>query len=247
MEHEFKVAKLHDVPHFIEETAQLINSEWPRSLKARCDVIGQSSDHLPCSFILLKVSADGNEQTVVGFSRLFKVLHKSKSCLVESVIVDKSLRGCGLGRMIMKYTEEFATKYGYEIMHLSTHDKQSFYEHLGYSLSTPVSAESKVSRFFPKSKIEDKCNFITEKDSLIKCANELNTTDVVKLCPSVSPQNTLSSTLSLSSPIPKPPPPPPLAISCKPSTQGANMGSLAAKNIEKGSKVIIWMEKNLSY
>lgn len=35
MEHDFKIVKLHDVPTLIEETALLLNSEWPRSLEAR--------------------------------------------------------------------------------------------------------------------------------------------------------------------------------------------------------------------
>jgi hypothetical protein len=35
MEHEFKVIKLHDVPDVMEETALLLNKEWPRSLEAR--------------------------------------------------------------------------------------------------------------------------------------------------------------------------------------------------------------------
>jgi hypothetical protein len=35
MEYEFKVVKLHEVPDVIEETARLLNSEWPRSLQAR--------------------------------------------------------------------------------------------------------------------------------------------------------------------------------------------------------------------
>ncbi len=45
------------------------------------------------------------------------------------------------------------TRHGYEMMHLSTHDKQSFYEHLGYSLSAPVSVETKVSRFFSEPQV----------------------------------------------------------------------------------------------
>ena len=56
-------------------------------LHSRCDVIGQSSDNLPCSFALLKVSTDGNVPTVVGFSRLSKVLQLPKSVLVESGIM----------------------------------------------------------------------------------------------------------------------------------------------------------------
>ena len=45
------------------------------------------------------------------------------------------------------------SRHGYETVHLSTHDKQSFYEHLGYTLSTPVSAETKVSRLFHNSQV----------------------------------------------------------------------------------------------
>ena len=53
-------------------------------LYPRSNVIIQSSDDLPCSFVLLKVSTAGNVRTVVGFSRLSKVLQKPNSALVES-------------------------------------------------------------------------------------------------------------------------------------------------------------------
>ncbi|CAB3981481.1 N-acetyltransferase 6 [Paramuricea clavata] len=250
MEHEFKVIKLHDVPDVMEETAQLLNNEWPRSLEARCNVISQSSDDLPCSFVLLKVSTAGNVRTVVGFSRLSKVLQKPNSALVESVIVDKTLRGCGLGKMIMRHTEEFALKHGFEIIHLSTKNKQSFYEHLGYSLSTPVSAETKVSRFFSKSQIEKADDYAKHEKRIdsIKTASDLETEEITE--PS---QSGVPSSPALSIPPPllsiPPPPPPPLSIPPPPpsipSAPKKQISSSVSKNVERGSKGYVWMKKQL--
>lgn len=76
-----------------------------------------------------------------------------------------------------------------------------------------------------------------ERVSPIKHANALNTEGVGKPCQCVLPQATLLS------PIPKPPAPPPMAT----KSQLANMAPSVVKNIEKGSKVNIWMEKKLSY
>lgn len=52
----------------------------------RCLSLKESSDDLPCSFLLLQVS--GNDAPkVVGYSHLCKVLQRPKSVLIESGVV----------------------------------------------------------------------------------------------------------------------------------------------------------------
>jgi len=47
-------------------------------------------------------------------------------------VVDSKLRGRGLGR-IMEACESHVISLGMNSLHLSTHDKQCFYSHLGYT------------------------------------------------------------------------------------------------------------------
>lgn len=56
-----------------------------------------------------------------------------------AVVVARRLRGCGLGRRIMEVAESHAAEMNYRSVHLSTHDKVSFYSHLGYVSGPKVS------------------------------------------------------------------------------------------------------------
>ena len=62
-----------------------------------------------------------------------------KRSMVESVRVDSSLRGKGIGREIMLWAIERAKQYGCVSMHLTSHndriDAHRFYEKLGFSKS----------------------------------------------------------------------------------------------------------------
>ena len=60
-------------------------------------------------------------------------LHTHTHTHSHTVIVPPDLRGRGLGRRVMEEAERYAASVGNETMHLSTHDKQSFYTHLGYT------------------------------------------------------------------------------------------------------------------
>ena len=55
-----------------------------------------------------------------------------------AVIISPSLRGNGLGRMLMTGCESFAAKKGFHIIYLSTHDKEKFYAFLGYELCEAI-------------------------------------------------------------------------------------------------------------
>ncbi|XP_060564606.1 N-alpha-acetyltransferase 80-like [Ruditapes philippinarum] len=129
---------LHKVPGFINECAEVLNEEWKRSLTARLYSLEKSKDNFPICLVLLK-KEDNGKQFVVGHSMLSIVRGQPvQSCLVESVVVKKSHRGKGYGRIVMNKTEEFAASRGYKVMYLTTHDKQKFYEHLGYEYCSPI-------------------------------------------------------------------------------------------------------------
>ncbi|XP_065185883.1 N-alpha-acetyltransferase 80-like [Sycon ciliatum] len=130
---------LHDRPDLLMAACELLNSEWARGLSARQHSIKRSSDELPCSLLLL-AGADGGEK-VVGFARLSRVLGAGDGMLVESVVVDKTLRGRGLGRAVMEAAERFAATHGFTTVYLSTHDKEAFYAHLGYRQCGPVALQ----------------------------------------------------------------------------------------------------------
>lgn len=131
-------APLHTMPKYFQECAEVLNEEWKRSLTARLHSLKKSCDTFPICLVLLEKDKSDN-WSVVGHSRLSKVQGQAaNSCLVESVVVRKSHRGKGYGRIIMERTEEFAASKGYKIMYLTTHDKQDFYKHLGYEFCSPI-------------------------------------------------------------------------------------------------------------
>ena len=55
------------------------------------------------------------------------------------VVVKKELRGRGHGRRIMQAAEKQAAWLGCQTLHLSTHDQENFYRHLGYEDGFPIS------------------------------------------------------------------------------------------------------------
>ena len=61
------------------------------------------------------------------------IISSSLKIIISSVVVDPKLRGHGLGRKLMEACENHVTSLGMNSLHLSTHDKQHFYSHLGYN------------------------------------------------------------------------------------------------------------------
>lgn len=57
-----------------------------------------------------------------------------------TVLVTKELRGQGYGRRLMQAAEEYVAGLNYHRVHLSTHDMQNFYRHLGYEDGPPTTA-----------------------------------------------------------------------------------------------------------
>ncbi|XP_074139423.1 LOW QUALITY PROTEIN: N-alpha-acetyltransferase 80 [Sminthopsis crassicaudata] len=136
---ELTLEPAHLRPELLDACADLINQEWPRSRASRLHSLGQSSDAFPlCLALLGPPPAPGALPTVLGHSRLSKVVAHDHSLLVETVVVARALRGQGFGRRLMEATEAFAKARGFRRLHLTTHDKQHFYAHLGYELGEPV-------------------------------------------------------------------------------------------------------------
>ncbi|KAK3751472.1 hypothetical protein QZH41_009181 [Actinostola sp. cb2023] len=136
------IVKLHEHQELIDDAVRILNNEWPRSENARMHSLTDSRDDLPCCLLLVAKDDHGglvNSKCVIGHSKLTRVHGKPKSVFLENVVVDKVKRGCGFGRKLMELSEHYVFKQGYEHIHLSTHDKCKFYEHLGYRYSSPVS------------------------------------------------------------------------------------------------------------
>ena len=69
-----------------------------------------SLSSFPTSLILLQNYENKEETSVIGHSKILPVPHSNDSCFIESVVIHLSLRGQGLGRLIMEETENFVKK-----------------------------------------------------------------------------------------------------------------------------------------
>lgn len=200
---------------YLQQTAALLNSEWPRSLTARCISLepfilnnsSPSSTHfkLPVSLILLLMSSDESSQSsqVVGHLSLVAIATTKSDhqnlIFLQSLVVDKSLRGKGLGKRMMSFSHEYLLAYrehlqqqqeqqtsvnddealvsvrntSFERLYLTTKDKQSFYESLGYTRTEPI-------EFYQLKSNQSRCNeiakhlFGSRRDTSQKTSNETN-------------------------------------------------------------------------
>jgi len=137
MEH-LEVLLLHKNKHFIKQCCYIINSEWKRSETARLYSLEASCDTLPTSLVLVK-NEENNCKAVIGHSKITPIPSLPDSCFVESVVIESSHRGQGLGKYLMNKTEEYIKTLGLITIYLSTIDKQEFYSKLGYVQCQPIS------------------------------------------------------------------------------------------------------------
>uniref|UniRef100_A0A3P9N7H9 N-alpha-acetyltransferase 80, NatH catalytic subunit n=1 Tax=Poecilia reticulata TaxID=8081 RepID=A0A3P9N7H9_POERE len=135
-----RVVPVHQRPDLLVPCADLVNSEWQRSQAARVHSLQKSCSEFPVCLVLLQ-GPRGTEERLLGHARLTQVVGHGSSLFVESVVVSKQERGKGYGRVLMEETELYAKRRGFKRLCLTTHDKQHFYAHLGYVLSTPVSSQ----------------------------------------------------------------------------------------------------------
>uniref|UniRef100_A0A3B3XSG3 N-acetyltransferase domain-containing protein n=1 Tax=Poecilia mexicana TaxID=48701 RepID=A0A3B3XSG3_9TELE len=142
------VVPIHRRPDLLVPCADLVNSEWRRSQAARVHSLQKSCSEFPVCLVLLQ-GPRGREERLLGHARLTRVVGHGSSLFVESVVVSKQERGKGYGRVLMEETELYAKRRGFKRLCLTTHDKQHFYAHLGYVLSTPVQSTGAVMALLP--------------------------------------------------------------------------------------------------
>ena len=108
-------------------------NEKMNSIEGRRRILESSSDDLPIHFALLE------NETLIGHIKLCRCLGDDRCFYAESVVISKSARGKGLGRLLMNFAEKFLTeKMNAHRLVLQTLDAQKFYEKLGYSACGPV-------------------------------------------------------------------------------------------------------------
>ncbi|XP_073325581.1 N-alpha-acetyltransferase 80-like isoform X2 [Pagrus major] len=142
-----RAVPIHRRPDLLVPCADLVNSEWQRSQAARVHSLQKSCPEFPVCLVLLQGHRD--TERLLGHARLSRVVGHGSSLFVESVVVSKAERGKGYGRTLMEETERYARSRGFKRMCLTTHDKQHFYAHLGYVLSTPVQNAGAMTAFVP--------------------------------------------------------------------------------------------------
>ncbi|XP_047460711.1 N-alpha-acetyltransferase 80 [Mugil cephalus] len=142
-----RAVPIHRRPDLLVPCADLVNSEWQRSQAARVHSLQKSCSEFPVCLVLLQ----GHRETekLLGHARLSRVVGRSSSLFVESVVVSRAERGKGYGRTLMAEVERYAKSRGSKRLCLTTHDKQHFYAHLGYVLSTPVQNAGAMTAFVP--------------------------------------------------------------------------------------------------
>ncbi|GAB1603824.1 hypothetical protein Ahia01_000663700, partial [Argonauta hians] len=175
------VVALHRHPRYLEPCAALLNSEWKRSKTARLHSLGKSCDRLPTSLVMVTAASGqpGDEAEVVAHSMLSQVagVDGASSCFIESVVVDRRLRGRGLGRKMMAASERFARSLGFRTVYLSTHDKQGFYERLGYTYCDPiVSKVDNCTKRLPAAFLQRLCSASTTTTSSSSTTTTTTTT-----------------------------------------------------------------------
>lgn len=73
------VVPIHLNPHLINQTVELINSQWPRSRIARLNTLNSSCDQLPCCLVATK----SKTETVVGHLKITPVPSDTSACFLE--------------------------------------------------------------------------------------------------------------------------------------------------------------------
>ncbi|XP_017163208.1 N-acetyltransferase 6 [Poecilia reticulata] len=209
-----RVVPVHQRPDLLVPCADLVNSEWQRSQAARVHSLQKSCSEFPVCLVLLQ-GPRGTEERLLGHARLTQVVGHGSSLFVESVVVSKQERGKGYGRVLMEETELYAKRRGFKRLCLTTHDKQHFYAHLGYVLSTPVQSMGTVMALLPVGML---MRLSRAPNAEANAAKQTTTRmeDLERSCIDGSPSpSSLQNPLSSSQPPPLlssvPPPPPPFS------------------------------------
>ncbi|XP_032421403.1 LOW QUALITY PROTEIN: N-alpha-acetyltransferase 80 [Xiphophorus hellerii] len=207
-----RAVPIHRRPDLLVPCADLVNSEWRRSQAARVHSLQKSCSEFPVCLVLLQ-GPRGTEERLLGHARLTRVVGSRQSLFVESVVVSKQERGKGYGRVLMEETELYARRRGFKRLCLTTHDKQHFYAHLGYVLSTPVQSTGAVMALLPMGMLMRLSRAPNAEANPTK-PTPTRMEDLERSCVDGSPSR-LKNPLNPSPPPPplpsEPPPPPPLS------------------------------------
>ncbi|GAV03123.1 hypothetical protein RvY_13599-1 [Ramazzottius varieornatus] len=209
-------------------------------MEARLHSLRKCSDRFPLSLVM--VSTSERSHKVLGHSRLASIPGRSDDCYVESVIVDRSTRRKGLGRLLMHHTENYAKKLGFSRLVLSTYNAQAFYTKLGYEECPPVTT---MSTFADSSLLSKTKNLMSKMASSNTNSSsnsrqfhkEGDPSTEISTGTTTEKLNRENSQREILQSVPSAPPPPPLPMSSSLSSQ--------TSVIERCSTKVYWMEKSL--
>lgn len=85
----------------VEAAVGLLNSEWGRSEAAREVSVRNCKEGFPVNLVLVEGPWPTEGWGAVAYVRLSRCDDKEHAVLLESLVVDKELRGKGLGREMM--------------------------------------------------------------------------------------------------------------------------------------------------
>ncbi|KAH9515461.1 N-alpha-acetyltransferase 80 [Bulinus truncatus] len=163
-----EVVPLHKHLEYTDKCIHILNTFWPRSQAAREHSLAQSCDHMPVSLAFVKKPSE-----VIGYSRIAAVQGVENACLIESVIIDESLRGKGFGRTLMNLTENFAkSRLGVKTVYLNTLDQKDFYSKLGYLPCKPVISLGANANRVPKEMLQKLVGFSLDERANVNKTNE---------------------------------------------------------------------------
>lgn len=204
----YESVAVHDYAEYTQGCVNVLDEEWARSASSRLAMLAKSSSNLPYSIALLERNIDNETCEVIGHSRLCRVHQQPTAGFVESVVIRKDRRGKGLGRKIMEETEEHARRLGLSTLYLCTHDKQDFYQHLGYQFCAPVLSFGSASNILSEQQLSKLV------DGLGLDVHRVSENDTKKILSQVHsercPPNDVAALGIMPSPSSPPPPAPPL-------------------------------------
>lgn len=235
-----RAVPIHQRPDLLLPCADLVNSEWQRSQAARVHSLHKSCSEFPVCLVLLR----GRRETeqLLGHARLSRVVGHNSSLFVESVVVSKSERGKGYGRTLMEETERYANSRGFKRLYLTTHDKQHFYNHMGYVLSAPVQNAGAMTAFVPMETLLKFSRPSTQaqiRNTRVKTSGDASSNPSQRLPPPPPPPPSLPKPPS--GPVP---PPPPLANASSPPRTVVQTLTETPYRDAKGMPVF-WMHKDI--
>ncbi|XP_064310008.1 N-alpha-acetyltransferase 80 isoform X2 [Phalacrocorax carbo] len=234
---ELSLVPLHQKPELLEACAELLGEEWGKSRASRLHTLQRSSDSFPACLLLLRSQGPAEASAaregpcqLVGHIRLSRVAGRPRDLFVESVVVARALRGQGYGRQLMEATERWARDRGFSCLHLTTHDKQHFYAHLGFVLGKPVQSVAFLSPAIPAEVLQ-----------LFSASAGAATTTITRPRVPSAPPPLLPPPAA-----PPPPPPPPTVVWARGVLAESSQESLLeTPHRDAKGLPIFWMKKDI--